>query len=146
MGLLDTFRNEKTSINEKENHIDLAPATTRSLVKIPDGAPIDPVTGAPTFAGLCGNKLINAVSATATVGFLLFGYDQGVMAGLSEFYSPYYATVEISTAIGQPFRDLPHFLMFFFSPAVTGAQFIEEFPANDAAIQGETRAALLQAT
>lgn len=32
--------------------------------------------------GLRGTKLINAITLTATMGFLLFGYDQGVMAGI----------------------------------------------------------------
>ncbi|KAJ5731034.1 Major facilitator superfamily domain general substrate transporter [Penicillium malachiteum] len=36
----------------------------------------------PTFAGLSGNKLSRTVTATATMGFLLFGYDQGVMSSI----------------------------------------------------------------
>lgn len=36
----------------------------------------------PTFAGLSGNKLSWAISTVATTGFLLFGYDQGVMSGI----------------------------------------------------------------
>ncbi|TIB16633.1 hypothetical protein E3P77_01919 [Wallemia ichthyophaga] len=36
----------------------------------------------PTFMGAHGNKLVWLITATATTGFLLFGYDQGVMAGL----------------------------------------------------------------
>ncbi|KAH7134584.1 general substrate transporter [Dactylonectria estremocensis] len=36
----------------------------------------------PTFAGLSGNRLSWAISTVATTGFLLFGYDQGVMSGI----------------------------------------------------------------
>ncbi|KAK3897240.1 sugar transporter STL1 [Staphylotrichum tortipilum] len=36
----------------------------------------------PTFMGLSGQSLSLAVSAVATTGFLLFGYDQGVMSGI----------------------------------------------------------------
>ena len=31
-------------------------------------------TGVPTFMGLSGNKLVAAITTTATIGFLLFGY------------------------------------------------------------------------
>lgn len=30
----------------------------------------------PTFAGMSGKKLLSAVTTTATMGFLLFGYDR----------------------------------------------------------------------
>ncbi|EAW12947.1 putative MFS monosaccharide transporter [Aspergillus clavatus NRRL 1] len=36
----------------------------------------------PTYAGLSGKKLSWTVSTIATMGFLLFGYDQGVMSGI----------------------------------------------------------------
>jgi sugar porter (SP) family MFS transporter len=36
----------------------------------------------PTFAGLSGRPLSLAISTVATTGFLLFGYDQGVMSGI----------------------------------------------------------------
>ncbi|KPM37673.1 Sugar transporter STL1 [Neonectria ditissima] len=36
----------------------------------------------PTFAGFSGNRLSLAISTVATTGFLLFGYDQGVMSGI----------------------------------------------------------------
>ncbi|PQE13087.1 Hexose carrier protein [Rutstroemia sp. NJR-2017a BBW] len=35
-----------------------------------------------TYAGLCGRNLGLMVSTIATTGFLLFGYDQGVMSGI----------------------------------------------------------------
>jgi hypothetical protein len=44
----------------------------------------------PTYAGLSGQKLRFAITATATIGFLLFGYDQGVMSGIvSSEYLPF---------------------------------------------------------
>ncbi|KAF2131812.1 general substrate transporter [Dothidotthia symphoricarpi CBS 119687] len=36
----------------------------------------------PTFMGMNGRPLSTAVSVVATTGFLLFGYDQGVMSGI----------------------------------------------------------------
>lgn len=36
----------------------------------------------PRFMGLTGRPLSLAVSVVATTGFLLFGYDQGVMSGI----------------------------------------------------------------
>lgn len=37
---------------------------------------------APSFAGMSGKPLSLTVSTVATMGFLLFGYDQGVMSGI----------------------------------------------------------------
>lgn len=36
----------------------------------------------PKYAGINGDRLRWAITATATIGFLLFGYDQGVMSGI----------------------------------------------------------------
>ena len=38
--------------------------------------------GLAKYAGLNGNALLYAVVATATTGFSLFGYDQGLMSGI----------------------------------------------------------------
>ncbi|KAK0451568.1 general substrate transporter [Armillaria borealis] len=38
--------------------------------------------GIPHYMGLTGDKLLRAITITATLGFLLFGYDQGVMSGI----------------------------------------------------------------
>ncbi|BGP42522.1 sugar transporter-like protein [Rhodotorula kratochvilovae] len=53
-------------------------ATTTAL---PDDAKTN-AAGVPSYFGLTGEKLILAITATSTVGFLLFGYDQGVMSGI----------------------------------------------------------------
>ncbi|KAG0660350.1 hypothetical protein C6P46_004650 [Rhodotorula mucilaginosa] len=82
-------------------------ATTTQL---PDDAKTN-AAGVPSYFGLTGTKLISAITAVASTGFLLFGYDQGVMSGI-----------------------------------ITGREFIDTFPACDAAVQGASRAALLQAT
>lgn len=42
----------------------------------------DNAEGIPTFLGLSGRPLSLVVSIVATNGFLLFGYDQGVMSGI----------------------------------------------------------------
>lgn len=42
----------------------------------------DDASGIPHYMGLTGRKLGLAVSIVATNGFLLFGYDQGVMSGI----------------------------------------------------------------
>lgn len=42
----------------------------------------DDAAGIPHYMGLTGKYLSLAVSIVATNGFLLFGYDQGVMSGI----------------------------------------------------------------
>ena len=37
---------------------------------------------APTYAGMSGKRLSLSISTIGTLGFLLFGYDQGVMSGI----------------------------------------------------------------
>ncbi|CAL8582212.1 hypothetical protein XPA_007882 [Xanthoria parietina] len=57
----------------------------------------------PTFMGLTGRPLSLAVSTVATTGFLLFGYDQGVMSGIitaPAFNNLFTATKDSSTMRG----------------------------------------------
>lgn len=54
-------RSEKASHSEKAH--------------LPSSAPVK-------YAGLNGNALLYTIVATATVGFSLFGYDQGLMSGI----------------------------------------------------------------
>lgn len=49
--------------------------------KLPEGAQVD-INGVPTYLGLSGNKLTWALTVVSSLGFTLFGYDQGVMSGL----------------------------------------------------------------
>ncbi|GAA5989812.1 hypothetical protein JCM11641_003375 [Rhodosporidiobolus odoratus] len=89
---------------------DLSRRDAATTTQLPEDAKTNDA-GVPSYFGLTGTKLINAITATSTVGFLLFGYDQGVMAGI-----------------------------------ITGREFVQTFPACDAAVQGAERASLLQAT
>ncbi|EAU35247.1 hypothetical protein ATEG_04800 [Aspergillus terreus NIH2624] len=55
---------------------------------------------APSYAGLSGRPLSLTVSTVATMGFLLFGYDQGVMSGIisdKAFNNVFTATKDDST-------------------------------------------------
>ncbi|KAK0730914.1 sugar transporter, partial [Lasiosphaeris hirsuta] len=57
----------------------------------------------PKFMGLTGSSLSLAVSTVATTGFLLFGYDQGVMSGIitaSDFNNVFEATRDSSPMQG----------------------------------------------
>ncbi|KAK3989948.1 hypothetical protein QBC44DRAFT_76824 [Cladorrhinum sp. PSN332] len=57
----------------------------------------------PTFMGLSGRPLSTTLSAVATTGFLLFGYDQGVMSGIitaPAFNDMFTATKDNSTMQG----------------------------------------------
>ncbi|BCR91720.1 uncharacterized protein ACHE_70563A [Aspergillus chevalieri] len=57
----------------------------------------------PKFAGMSGNLLMRTVTACATMGFLLFGYDQGVMSSIIDakpFNTVFPATDNDSTMQG----------------------------------------------
>ncbi|KAF5026899.1 hypothetical protein F66182_929 [Fusarium sp. NRRL 66182] len=56
----------------------------------------------PTFMGLTGNRLSLAISTVATTGFLLFGYDQGVMSGIidADAFHDYFPETKDSTMKG----------------------------------------------
>lgn len=56
----------------------------------------------PTFAGLSGRPLSLTVSTVATMAFLLFGYDQGVMSGIisSPVFNDYFPETRDSTMQG----------------------------------------------
>ncbi|EGU85041.1 hypothetical protein FOQG_02098 [Fusarium oxysporum f. sp. raphani 54005] len=56
----------------------------------------------PSFAGLTGKKLSLAISTVATTGFLLFGYDQGVMSGIidADPFHDYFPETKDSTMQG----------------------------------------------
>lgn len=54
----------------------------RSTVPLCAPRPTLITMSAPKFMGLTGHPLALAVSTVATTGFLLFGYDQGVMSGM----------------------------------------------------------------
>ncbi|KAB8227616.1 general substrate transporter [Aspergillus alliaceus] len=61
------------------------------------------MSSAPTFAGLSGQKLMMSVTTIATMGFLLFGYDQGVMSSIIDakpFNDVFHATKDNSTMQG----------------------------------------------
>jgi hypothetical protein len=62
--------------------------------------------GPVTYGGMNGNTLLYAVVATATVGFSLFGYDQGLMSGIiaSEQFNREFPAVSPSS---QLFPRLP---------------------------------------
>ncbi|OOF91458.1 hypothetical protein ASPCADRAFT_177520 [Aspergillus carbonarius ITEM 5010] len=61
------------------------------------------MSSVPTFAGLSGRKLMWSVTSCATLGFLLFGYDQGVMSSIIDadpFNDVFTATRDNSTMQG----------------------------------------------
>lgn len=41
--------------------------------------------GIPHYLGLTGDRLIMAITVTSTMGFALFGYDQGIVSRLFGF-------------------------------------------------------------
>ncbi|GJN91333.1 hypothetical protein Rhopal_004354-T1 [Rhodotorula paludigena] len=49
--------------------------------EIPEGIKMD-ASGIPTYMGANGKRLDHLVTVAASCGFILFGYDQGVMSGL----------------------------------------------------------------
>ncbi|PKY05769.1 general substrate transporter [Aspergillus campestris IBT 28561] len=57
----------------------------------------------PSFVGLSGQRLLVSITFAATMGFLLFGYDQGVMSGIIDakpFNDVFTATRDNSTMQG----------------------------------------------
>ncbi|KAL8291441.1 hypothetical protein RQP46_002419 [Phenoliferia psychrophenolica] len=78
--MTDTLKvNEKTGSNLPNNGSEDDATFAQQIDRLPAGAVLNE-DGVPTYMGMCGNKLIFAT--TATCGFSLFGYDQGVMSGL----------------------------------------------------------------
>ncbi|KAK4700129.1 hypothetical protein P7C70_g6123, partial [Phenoliferia sp. Uapishka_3] len=67
---------------ERPNEQEEAPGLELTT-KLPEGAKTNDA-GVPSYFGLVGTRLISAITACATVGFLLFGYDQGVMSSIYE--------------------------------------------------------------
>ncbi|KAL8292075.1 hypothetical protein RQP46_001541 [Phenoliferia psychrophenolica] len=63
----------------EKQHLDSEHEETQ--LSLPEGVKTNQ-DGVPVYCGLVGTKLITAITAVATIGFLLFGYDQGVMAGI----------------------------------------------------------------
>ncbi|GAA6033151.1 hypothetical protein JCM8097_002970 [Rhodosporidiobolus ruineniae] len=60
---------------------DLTHQDAATMTQLPEDAKTNQ-DGVPAYFGLTGTKLITAITACSTVGFLLFGYDQGVMSGI----------------------------------------------------------------
>ncbi|GAA5841365.1 hypothetical protein JCM11251_006163 [Rhodosporidiobolus azoricus] len=60
---------------------DLSRRDAATTTQLPEDAKTND-QGVPSYFGLTGTKLITAITACSTVGFLLFGYDQGVMSGI----------------------------------------------------------------
>ncbi|KAF7122287.1 hypothetical protein CNMCM5793_000244 [Aspergillus hiratsukae] len=61
------------------------------------------MSSVPSFAGMSGKKLMWSVTTCATMGFLLFGYDQGVMSSIIDadpFNNVFTATKDNSTMQG----------------------------------------------
>lgn len=56
-------------------HISKLQGQRAAIMKVDD-------SNQPRYMGLCGKRLNLALSVVATTGFLLFGYDQGVMSGI----------------------------------------------------------------
>ncbi|GAA5907793.1 hypothetical protein JCM6882_004559 [Rhodosporidiobolus microsporus] len=104
------LQDEQPAIMDDNALADLSRKDAATTTQLPDDAKTNDM-GVPSYFGLTGTKLITAITACSTVGFLLFGYDQGVMSGI-----------------------------------ITGEEFIQTFPACDEAVQGASKASLLQAT
>ncbi|GAA5920252.1 hypothetical protein JCM6882_007913 [Rhodosporidiobolus microsporus] len=104
------LQDEQPAIMDDNALADLSRKDAATTTQLPDDAKTNDM-GVPSYFGLTGTKLITAITACSTVGFLLFGYDQGVMSGI-----------------------------------ITGEEFVQTFPACDEAVQGASKASLLQAT
>ncbi|TIB04742.1 hypothetical protein E3P92_03307 [Wallemia ichthyophaga] len=66
----------------KDEEVEFRVLTRQQASMFKKAGPAENSSGVPTFMGLTGNKLVAAITTTATTGFLLFGYDQGVMSGI----------------------------------------------------------------
>lgn len=73
------------------------------------------------YAGLSGDSLRWAITATATIGFLLFGYDQGVMSGIVS---------SLSLSLIQSLIRAGGIIYSLTYPKITGQKFNEDFPAT----------------
>jgi hypothetical protein len=66
-----TAQDMRKSSAEKIPNSGVSSTYAQETLELPEGAEVN-ADGVPTYYGLCGDKLIWAISATATCGFALF--------------------------------------------------------------------------